>query len=106
MYYNPPSHRTIYRRKSGMTQTDDNEAIRTDEPCIEVTRNEYLSTDISVKGSGPVALVYVAGEGAGNVCLTYHDNKLVSVTIHNCTVKKRTYGSKNHTVVLKVKGDY
>jgi hypothetical protein len=91
-----------------MTQLNENEAIGTNEPCIEVARNDRLSADITVSGKGPVTLVWVGGEGAGMVCLTYHDNKLVDVVVHNCTVAKRTHkdSAGNHTVVLRVKGDY
>lgn len=91
-----------------MTNNNENEAIGMIEPCVEVTRNERLSADVEVNGSGPVALVWVDGKGAGKVCLTYHNNRLVDVTIHNCTVTKKTHkdSAGNHTVIMRVKGDF
>ncbi len=91
-----------------MTQTNDNEAIRTNEPCIEVTRNGPIGAGITVQGSEPATLVWLEGEGAGKVCVIYHDNKLKSITVYNGKVSKktRTDSAGNSHVDLNFRGDF
>ena len=91
-----------------MTNNNENEAIGTNEPCIEVTRCGSISDAITVKGNDAASLVWLKGEGAGKICVVYHNNKLKSITVYNGEVSKKTHtdAAGNNHVELKFRGDF
>tara|TARA_R110001592_G_scaffold27757_1_gene102599 strand:- start:1167 stop:1442 length:276 start_codon:yes stop_codon:yes gene_type:complete len=91
-----------------MTQTNENEALGTDEPCIEVTDIHSNSAHVKVSKEPSVTLVWVKGEGAGRICLTYWNGQLKDITVYNGKMSKKTRTDKagNSHVDLKFRGDF
>ena len=90
-----------------MTQPNENEAIGTNEPCIEVTELDGNLAIVEVSVDHQVTMVCVKGHGAGNIHIIYHDGKLMHMTIFNGKVTKKTH-TKSHSshVDLRFEGDY
>lgn len=92
-----------------MTQPNENEALGTNEPCIEVIRNcEDEGCKIRVAPM-PTTIVWVDSAGAGKVALTYHDGLLQEITVFNGKMVKKTHtsrdGESSH-VILNFRGDF
>tara|TARA_R110001632_G_scaffold40180_1_gene100491 strand:- start:1183 stop:1458 length:276 start_codon:yes stop_codon:yes gene_type:complete len=91
-----------------MTQTNENEALGTDEPCIEVRDIERNSAYVKVSKEPSVTLVWVKGVGAGRTLLTYFSGELQDITVYNGKISKKTSVSSagNSHVKLKFRGEF
>lgn len=89
-----------------MTNNNENEAVRTNEPCVGVKANSENSVNIKVDERS-CTIVWVNGHGAGKVCLVYYAGKLQDITVYNGKMSKKTKtDSGGSHVKLKFRGDY